>query len=76
MGVLNEKVAFCFVSVQHLRALLAARDDAVAECALKCLMLLTVPPLLHRHQQVSPPMPGVACIYVCRVDIYSCMVLE
>ncbi|CAN0008864.1 unnamed protein product, partial [Hapterophycus canaliculatus] len=40
-----------FCSSQHLRALLAAGDDQVAESALRCLMLLTVPPLLHRHQQ-------------------------
>ena len=37
---------------QHLRALLAARDDDVADTALRCLTLLTMPPLLHRHQQV------------------------
>lgn len=37
---------------QHLRALLAARDDDVADAALRCLTLLTMPPLLHRHQQV------------------------
>ncbi|CAM9912729.1 unnamed protein product, partial [Ectocarpus sp. 13 AM-2016] len=40
-----------FSSAEHLRSLLAAGDDAVAESALRCLMLLTVPPLLHRHQQ-------------------------
>lgn len=71
-------MTFCFGSAQHLRAFLAARDDAVAECALKCLMLLTVPPLLHRHQQVSPPIPGVAYVTVSvrSVDIYSNVMLE
>ncbi|CAN0117801.1 unnamed protein product, partial [Scytosiphon promiscuus] len=63
-----------FSSSEHLRALLAAGDDEVAESALRCLMLLTLPPLLHRHQQ--PELPSMCSIHKDKVVSAELMTLS
>ncbi|CAM9535395.1 unnamed protein product, partial [Phaeothamnion confervicola] len=42
-----------YSSSEHLVALLAARDDALAAKALECVAMLALPPMLHRQQQAS-----------------------